>query len=95
MIKFEMFARIKSYHQQKGLKPAQIARELGLDPRTVAKWIQQNHFRPRAPVQRASKLDPYKAAIVRMLETHPLYVTHVLPLCGIINVDVVDRTHPW
>jgi len=71
MINFEVFARIKNYHEQKGLKPAQIARELGLDLRTVAKWIQQNHFRPRAPVQRKSKLDPYKAAIVRMLETHP------------------------
>lgn len=39
MIDFQLFAQIKNCYEQKGLKPAQIARELSLDPRTVAKWI--------------------------------------------------------
>lgn len=78
MIDFELFARIRNCHEQKGLKPAQIARELGIDPRTVAKWIRENHFHKRAPVQRPSKLDPFKPSIVRMLETHPYSAAQIL-----------------
>jgi ribosome-binding protein aMBF1 (putative translation factor) len=32
MIDFDLFARIKNYHEQKGLSATQIARELELDP---------------------------------------------------------------
>jgi transposase len=78
MIDFDLFAQIKNCYEHKGLKPAQIARELSLDPRTVAKWIQENHFRKRAPVQRPSKLDPFKPSIIRMLETHPYSAAQVL-----------------
>lgn len=78
MIDFQLFAQIKTCYEQKGLKPAQIARELSLDPRTVAKWIQENHFRKRASVQRPSKLDPFKPSIVRMLETHPYSAAQIL-----------------
>ena len=78
MIDFQLFAQIKTCYEQKGLKPAQIARELSLDPRTVAKWIQENHFRKRALVQRPSKLDPFKPSIVRMLETHPYSAAQIL-----------------
>lgn len=78
MIDFELFARIRNCHEQKGLKPAQIARELAIDPRTVAKWIRENHFHKRAPVQRPSKLDPFKPSIVRMLETHPYSAAQIL-----------------
>jgi DNA-binding transcriptional regulator LsrR (DeoR family) len=35
MIDYETFARIKHLHEQKGLTAVQIARELGLDERTV------------------------------------------------------------
>jgi transposase len=78
MIDFELFAKIKNYHEQKGLDAAQIARELSLDPRTVSKWIQENLFRKRAQVQRPSKLDPFKPSIVRMLETHPYTAAQIL-----------------
>jgi transcriptional regulator with XRE-family HTH domain len=57
MIDFDLFARIKNYHEQKGLSATQIARELELDPRTVANWLTQKQFRPRKPVRRPSKLD--------------------------------------
>lgn len=79
MIDFELFAKIKHYHEQKGLKPSQIAAELGLDPRTVAGWIAEGRFRQRkGSHKRASKLDPFKSSIVRMLEAHPYTAVQVL-----------------
>ena len=71
MIDFDQFSRIKNYHEQRGLNATQIAGELGLDPRTVAYWLSQKRFRPRNPVHRKSKLDPFKSSIIKMLETHP------------------------
>ena len=70
MIDYEQFCRIKHY-QDEGLKAGQIAVELGLDSRTVQKWMEKNKFQLRLPGMRPSKLDPYKQDIVRMLERHP------------------------
>jgi transposase len=78
MIDFELFSEIKHYHEQKGLNASQIASELGLDPRTVAKWLKVKRFRHRSSTKRASKLDPFKNSITRMLETHPYTATQVL-----------------
>ena len=60
----------KHLHEQQGLSAAQIAAPLALAPRTVASWLTQERFRPRQPRPRASKLDPFKAQIVRMLDTY-------------------------
>jgi hypothetical protein len=46
-------------------------------PRTVAYWLAQEHFRPRKARHRASKLDPFKAQIVRRLDTYPYSAAHV------------------
>jgi len=78
MIDFELFSKIKSYHEQKGLNPTQIAGELDLDPRTVARWLHQKRFCPRKSSQRPSKLDPFKDSIIRMLETHPYSAAQIL-----------------
>lgn len=79
MIDFELFSRIRNYHEQKGLKPHQIARELGIDPRTVEKWLNEKRFRPRkACLQKPSKLDPFKDSIVGMLEAHPYSAAQIL-----------------
>ena len=78
MIDFELFSKIRNYHEQKGLSATQIADELGLDQRTVSKWLQEKRFRQRAPVVRASRLDPFKGAIVRMLEAHPYTAAQLL-----------------
>lgn len=79
MIDFELFSKIKAWHEQQGLKPTQIARELGLDPRTVEKWLREKRFHPRKSyAQRASKLDPFKDSILRMLETHPYSAAQIL-----------------
>jgi transposase len=78
MIDYETFAKIKVYKDQHDLKCSQIANELNLDYRTVAKWIVQKQYQPRNSPQRASKLDPFKGEIVRMLETHPYTATQIL-----------------
>ncbi len=49
-----------------GLKVSQIAQSLSLDPKTVQKWVDRPYAR-RKGSERSSKLDPYKAQIVRML----------------------------
>ena len=43
MIDYETFARIKHLHDIKGLRVAQIARELGLNERTVQRRIEAKH----------------------------------------------------
>ena len=78
MIDFELFSKIKHYHEQRALTPAQIARELELDPRTVAKWLAEHRFLPRKSTKRSSKLDPFKTSILRMLETHPYSAVQIL-----------------
>ncbi|MDR3566897.1 MAG: IS21 family transposase [Syntrophobacteraceae bacterium] len=78
MIDFELFSTIRNYHEQKGLSANQIADELGLDLRTVSKWLQEKRFRERAPVMRPSTLDPFKGAIVRMLEAHQYSAAQIL-----------------
>jgi transposase len=70
MIDYETFIRIKNYKEQEGLKTGQIAQALGLDKRTVTTWAEEKKYRQRKPVQRKSKLDPFKDHIVRMLERH-------------------------
>ena len=78
MIDYELYAKIRHYHEQKGLTPAQIGQELELDPRTVTRWLEEKRYRQRASGGRPSKLDPYKDAIVRMLEDHPYTAAQVL-----------------
>jgi transposase len=77
MITYHQFCQMHDLHGHRGLNASQIARELTLDPRTVAYWLAQEHFRPRQPSPRASKLDPFKAAVVRMLERHPYSAAQV------------------
>jgi len=78
MIDFDLFSRIKSYHEQKSLSANQIAEDLDLDPRTVSKWLKQKQFRQRAQVLRPSKLDSFKDSIIRMLETHQYSAAQIL-----------------
>ncbi len=72
MIDYETYVRIRNYFTREGLYYSQIADELNLDHRTVAKWANEDRYLPRRSVNRPSKLDPFKNDIVRMLEKHPL-----------------------
>ena len=71
MIDYETFVKIKVLKNQHALKCSQIAEELTLDYRTVEKWLDLKHYQQRKSPQRASKLDPFKGQIVRMLQTYP------------------------
>lgn len=61
-----------------GLKAPQIASGLGLDVKTVRKWMDADRFAPRKAAIRTSKLDPYKPMIRRMLEAHPYSAQQIL-----------------
>ncbi len=77
MISYETYCKIHHDAQQQGLTVAQIARKMGLDPKTVAKWLQANSFTPRQATARRSKLDPFKTQIVRWLESHDYSATQI------------------
>lgn len=77
MIDYELYCRIKNYHDNHHLTAAQIARELDLDERTVIRWLATEKFQPRLSAARPSKLDPYKKQIVRWLESHPYTATQI------------------
>jgi hypothetical protein len=68
MIDYQQYCQIKDYHEQRQLTVPQIARELHLDERTVARWLAAGKFQPRRVAPRSSKLDPYKPQVVRWLE---------------------------
>jgi transposase len=78
MISYGLFCRLRQLHDQQHLNAAQIARELQLDERTVAHWIAQPTYRPRARIVRPSKLDPFKGTIVRLLAQHPFTAAQIL-----------------
>jgi len=71
MIDYETYVQIRNYFTQDGLTYSQIANALDLDPRTVARWSNQQRYQPKKSTPRKSKLDPFKNTIVRMLEKHP------------------------
>jgi len=77
MMDYETFCRVKKMHDQDGLKSSQIAKEIGLDVRTVTKWIKENRYRPRKSSVKASILTPFKDEINRMLEKYPYTATQI------------------
>jgi len=77
MIDYQRYCQIKDYQENHHLTTAQIARELHLDERTVAKWLAMGKFRLREMVPKPSKLDPFKPQIVRWLANHPYTATQI------------------
>jgi len=77
MIDYELYCKIKDYHQNRHLSAAQIARELGIDERTVSRWLNADKFKQREIVPRPSKIDPFKGQIVRWLQMHPYTATQI------------------
>ena len=77
MIDYETFSRIKHLYEQKGLSATQIARELGLDERTVKRRLEAKQFLPRKSVQRPSKLDSFKDTVIKMIESYPYSASQV------------------
>ena len=77
MIDYELYCKIRDYHENRHLSVAQIAHELHLDARTVGRWLAAERFRPRQAAPRPSKLDPFKGQIVRWLQSHPYTAAQV------------------
>lgn len=71
MIAYEVYCKIKDCHERQGLTIAQTARALGVHPDTVSTWLKRPRYQARQPAPRRSRLDPFKARIVRLLEAHP------------------------
>src|SRR5208283_3965040 len=78
MISYPVFCQIRELHEQKHLTVPQIAAELALDPKTVAKWVERAAFQRRAYAKRPSKLDSFKGQIVAQLERHPYTAQQLL-----------------
>jgi transposase len=71
MIDYETYCKIHDHHERQQLTVTQTARALGLHPQTVAKWVRVAQYRPRRSRPRASRLDPFKGQVLRLLEAHP------------------------
>ena len=68
MISYEIYCKIRAFHQERKLTFKQIAGELDLNPETVAKYARVETFQKRTGARRtkrASKLDAFKAMITR------------------------------
>jgi len=78
MIDYELYCKIRHLKEQEGLNAHQIAGELAMDPRTVAKWLTRERFCPRKASPRSSKIDPFKNEIARMLQTHAFTAAQIL-----------------
>lgn len=74
MIALEKQLDIITLHKQ-GHSCSEIARRLGIDRRTVQKYIQHPECinQPRKSVPRASKVDPFREQIALYLEEDPAY----------------------
>ena len=62
VIDYETFAKIHDCRDRQGLTATQIARALGLNRKTVAKWLARPRFAPQQRCQpRSSILDPFSS----------------------------------
>jgi transposase len=77
MVPYDTYCKILQL-QQENLRISQIAEVLNIDERTVQKWIDEKCYHQRITTQRASKLDPYKAYIIRWLEIYPYSCIQIL-----------------
>jgi transposase len=78
MIDYELYCKLRHLKDHEGLSAHQIAGELAIDPRTVVKWLARERFCQRKAVPRTSKLDPFKAEIARLLESHAFSAVQIL-----------------
>jgi transposase len=78
MIDYPIYCQIRHLALENRLTARQIARELKLNRKTVRKWMKRDSFQKAPPPQRASKLDPFKGEIVRLLERHRYSAQQIL-----------------
>jgi len=79
MIDFHTFSQIRQLAGEQ-LSVRQIAAALKLNPKTVRKWLAEERYRKRHGPVRASRLDPFKPMVQRLLERHPYSAVQILRL---------------
>jgi transposase len=70
MIDYETWIKIDHLYRD-GLNANQIARQLGLNAKTVRRWLKKNKYQPRLQPKIPGILDPYKPLIVRWITLYP------------------------
>ena len=78
MIDYPVFCQLRLLLDEKHLTVAQVAVELKLDPKTVAKWAPRTSYQRRQRPKRPSKLDAFKGQIVALLERHAYSAQQIL-----------------
>ena len=78
MIDYPTFCQLRLLLDEKHLSAAQVAAELKLDPKTIAKWEKRPTYQQRQGTKRASKLDLFKGRIIALLERHAYSAQQVL-----------------
>jgi transposase len=71
MISYELFTRLRHLIDQAHWKLQAVARELGLNIKTVRLWAKRVRYERKRRGPRSSKLDPFKNDLVRLLVEHP------------------------
>jgi hypothetical protein len=81
MIDYQTYCQIRHLRDQEQLSVGQIARQLELVRTTVRKWIARPRYERKRPakIERPSKLDAFKPAILRWLHIHPYTAAQLLP----------------
>ncbi len=78
MMDYAAFQKMKHWLSAERWTLAQVARELGLNIKTVSLWAERDVFERRRADKRPSKLDPFKGDVARWLEQHPFSVPQLL-----------------
>ena len=71
MITYELFLRLRQLLDEAHWKLQAVARELGLNIKTIRLWAKRVRYERKRREPRASKLDPFKSDIIRLLAQHP------------------------
>lgn len=77
MIKYEQYQRLHLLRKQ-GLNAAQIARDTGLNIKTVVCWLETKTFHPRKREVQNGKLEPFKDMLRRLVNQHPFSGIQIL-----------------
>jgi transposase len=80
MISLDEFLQIRHQFHNERREIPQIAQNLGLDKKTIAKWARQADYVPRRSGHRQSKLDSFKPTIMKLVKEQGLSAMHIYQL---------------
>jgi transposase len=77
MIPYATFLRLRHLLDEGKWTVPQVARDLRLDIKTVRLWAERAEYKARPAPPRPSKLDAFKADIVRLVHQHPFTAVQI------------------